>query len=217
MFLVHIANSYSGVGNLNFQYIGSSCHMLYHHRHTPSFGSKLKSIRKQIHHNLSYLVSIKSHRECIYTRKERELNMFLIRHQQERVANTMHIRNDISFRQRQLMSAHLPFTEIEQLIDQVQQPLRIAIHQLQTCTLQFISRFFQHAFQRRNNQSERCTQFVADVREETEFHIIDFFILRHLIFYLLKMKLLTFTFQHPVTRQEKYDNQTDGIQQISPP
>ena len=58
-------------------------------------------------------------RECIYTRKERELNMFLIRHQQERVANTMHIRNDISFRQRQLMSTHLSFTEIEQLIDQM--------------------------------------------------------------------------------------------------
>ena len=130
MFLVHIANSYSGVGNLDFQYIGSSCHMLYHHRHTPSFGSKLKSIRKQIHHNLSYLVSIKSHRECIYTRKERELNVFLIRHQQERVANTMHIRNDISFRQRQLMSTHFSFTEIEQLINQMQQPLCITIHQL---------------------------------------------------------------------------------------
>ena len=92
--------------------------MLYH-RHTSSFRSKLKSIGKQIHHNLPYLVSIKSHRECIYTRKERELNMFLIRHQQERVANTMHIRNDISFRQRQLMSTHLSFTEIEQLIDQM--------------------------------------------------------------------------------------------------
>ena len=58
---------------------------------------------------------------------------------------------------------------------------------------------------------------MADVREETEFHIIDFFILRHLIFYLLKMKLLTFTFQHPVARQEKHDHQTGSIQQISPP
>ena len=217
MFLIHLTNSYSSISNLDLQHIRSSCHMLYHHRPPSSFGSKLKGIGKQIHDNLSHLVSIKSHRECIYPREKRELNMFLIRHQQERVANTMHIRDNISFRQRQLMSAHLPFTEIEQLIDQVQQPLRIAIHQLQTCTLQFIGCFFQHTLQRRNNQCKWCTQFMADVREETEFHIIDFFVLRHLAFYLLKMKLLTFTFQHPVACQKKHDHQTDGIQQIGPP
>ena len=35
-------------------------------------------------------------------------------------------------------------------------------------SLQFIGRFFQHSLQRRNNQGKRCTQFMADVREETD-------------------------------------------------
>lgn len=64
--------------------------------------------------------------------------MFLFRKHQERSTDATHIRHNIPLGQSEMQSCHLILTEIEQLVDQIQQTLRIAVHQLQLA-MQFSS------------------------------------------------------------------------------
>ena len=84
------------------------------------------------------------------------------------------------------MRTHFTFSEIKQLIDQYQQTMCVAIHKLKPHFSRFIiAFFFQHLFQRSNNQSQRSTKFVTDIGKETELHIIYFLILGYFQFYLM--------------------------------
>ena len=77
------------------------------------------------------------------------------------------------------------------------------MHQFQLLLLPFIMGFFHHSFQRRNDQRQRCTQFMAHIGKETEFHLIDFFIPLRFTFHLLYPELIAFTAQHSIAGQKQ--------------
>ena len=156
MLLILITDSDTGIGHLDFQKFLRICQMLQTHGDTTSLRSILESIRQQVHNHFTYLVGIKSHRKTVHYREEGEPNLFPVGHQHERIAYSMDIADNITFRQRQTMPIHLPLSEIQQLVDQHQQTLGIPIHQQQAFAFGSVLSFFEYLFQRRDNQCQRC-------------------------------------------------------------
>ena len=118
--------------------------------------------------------------------------MFLFRKHQERSTYATHIRHNIPLGQSEMQSCHLILTEIEQLVDQIQQTLRIAVHQLQLAMQFFVRNLLHHTFHRRYNQLKRRTQLMADIRKKAEFHLAQLLPLLRIFLYLADSELITF-------------------------
>ena len=215
--LVRIGNADARVRDLYFQHLRFTFYMFQHNGHTPSVGSIFESVRKQVHHYLAYLVRIKSHRKMFHAGKERELYMFLVRHQKERIAYLTYIRNDIVLRQGKLVSAHLSLAEVKQLVDQHQQTLRVPVHQYQHRPSRFVLLLCQQLFQRSDNQGQRSAEFVTYIGKETELHLIDFLVLRRFLLHLTDMELLPLPPQQMPTGKQQCQHKNQDITYVRPP
>ena len=81
----------------------------------------------------------------------------------------------ITFRKIQAESLTLRFTEVKQLVSQVQQPFRILLHYIQVFPRFRIDLFLQYdVFQRTFNQRQRCTYLVGHIRKEINLCMINF-------------------------------------------
>ena len=149
--------------------------------------------------------------------KERELYMFLVRHQKERIAYLTYIRNDIVLRQGKLVSAHLSLAEVKQLVDQHQQTLRVPVHQYQHRPSRFVLLLCQQLFQRSDNQGQRSAEFVTYIGKETELHLIDFLVLRRFLLHLTDMELLPLPPQQMPTGKQQCQHKNQDITYVRPP
>ena len=78
----------------------------------------------------------------------------------------------VSILHAQLHFVVLNLSEIENLIYKAQHSLRIAPYDFQLRTCHLTELFFsEHGVHRAGDERERCTQFVADIGEETQFNL----------------------------------------------
>ena len=89
--------------------------------------------------------------------------------------------------------------EVENLVYQIEQTGSIAMNHLQLSAFTFISFFSDHTNQRRDNQGERCTEFVAHIGEEVEFEFVQLLGLLDTVFLALEFEFYTLLFEHTFT------------------
>ena len=89
--------------------------------------------------------------------------------------------------------------EVENLVYQIEQTGSIAMNHLQLSAFTFISFFSDHIDQRRDNQGERSTEFVAHIGEEVEFEFIQLLGLLDTVFLALEFEFNTLLFEHAFT------------------
>ena len=73
------------------------------------------------------------------------------------------------------------------------------MNHLQLSAFTFISFFSNHIDQRRDNQGERSTEFVAHIGEEVEFEFIQLLGLLDTVFLALEFEFYTLLFEHTFT------------------
>ena len=73
------------------------------------------------------------------------------------------------------------------------------MNHLQLPAFTFISFFPNHINQRRDNQGERCTEFVAHIGEEVEFEFVQLLGLLDTVFLALEFEFYTLLFEHTFT------------------
>lgn len=78
--------------------------------------------------------------------------ILLLRKHQERCANMPYESHYIPFGRSEMQPRHFTLAKIEQLVHEIQQPKRIAMHQRQASQLFVVRHLFHHAFQRRYYQ-----------------------------------------------------------------
>ena len=89
----------------------------------------------------------------------------------ERSTDIVNEAHDVYTRQGKFLLVLVNLAEIENLVYQIEQTGSIAMNHLQLSAFTFISFFSDHTNQRRNNQGERCTEFVAHIGKEVEFEL----------------------------------------------
>jgi len=145
------------------------------HRDRPSGRSEFKGIGDQINEDFVEFVGVKTHDKTVLRGQELQMNAFLFGKEIEGTDHMTDKSNHITlFR----VECHLPgfdLSEIEQLIDQSQQTLCVAVHQLQILPgLWPGSISSEQLAQGVNNEAQRGTKLMRNIGKEPRFDPVKF-------------------------------------------
>ena len=163
-----------------------------------SIWRKLISIAQEVVHDLSYLISIERHLQTRHRRIEGKRYLAVCQ-STERSTDVIHEAHDVYTRQGKFLLVLVYLAEVENLVYQIEQTGSIAMNHLQLPAFTFISFFPDHINQRRDNQGERCTEFVAHIGEEVEFEFIQLLGLLDTVFLALEFEFYALLFEHTLT------------------
>ena len=107
----------------------------------------------------------------------RKIQLLFYRDRTEAIINRGDKLFQISIHQKQFLAFHLQFAEVEQLIYQRQKFLCIPVNGVQLPVDRLVRNLAFQDFQRCNNQCKRGTLLMADIRKESELHLVQFFFL----------------------------------------
>ena len=163
-----------------------------------SIWRKLISITQEVVHDLSYLISIKRHLQTRHRRIEGKRYLAVCQ-STERSTDIVNEAHNVDMRQGKFLLVLVYLAEVENLVYQIEQTGSIAMNHLQLPAFTFISFFSNHIDQRRDNQGERSTEFVAHIGEEVEFEFVQLLGLLDTVFLALEFEFYTLLFQHTFT------------------
>ena len=223
MYLILIADALARVGDLQTEYVLRHAFDFDIFLHIQANGDssairgELIGVAQQVVDDFAHLVNIKFHRQFLDRRDEHQLDLGVAQ-QLERTADTFHIRDRLHLGERQLATLLLYLPEVEDLIDQVQQTLRIAIDQLQLMFLAIVLFVLDHIGKRRDNQSERRAKFMAHIGEEVQLQFVEFPVLSDVLLHLLTFenhllaiqRTLAIQIDCPTSQQQIYHESPDG-------
>ena len=181
MFPIRFGDPHAGVGNLQTHPFRIGLRQP--HDNAPALGRKLHGIRQQVVHDLVHLRRIKSHVGAGHAVVEGQVQLLLAGHVPERIDQPLDKLHDVALREVEPFAVHFKFAEIQQVIHQRQKLRSMAVDGQQLRPERGrIVRTANDAFERQENQRQRGPQFVGDVREEAEFHLVHLLALPHLLF-----------------------------------
>ena len=113
--------------------------------------------------------------EVLFRHLQGELQAFLFGKRSKTHMSLFQYLRYIAFRKIQTESLTFRFTEVKQLISQVQQPFCILLHYIQVFPRFRIDLFLQYnVFQWTFNQRQRCTYLMGHIRKEINLCMVDF-------------------------------------------
>ena len=163
-----------------------------------SIRCKLISITQEVVHDFSYLISIERHLQTRHRRIEGK-RYFAVSQSTERSTDIVNEAHDVYTRQGKFLLVLVNLAEVENLVYQIEQTGSIAMNHLQLSAFTFISFFSDHTNQRRDNQGERSTEFVAHIGEEVELQFVQLLGFLDTVFLALEFEFNTLLFEHTFT------------------
>ena len=140
-------------------------------------GGEFEGIGKQVVEHLIHLVGIVIHEKTFHFRLEGKFYLTACRQVGELPDSLFQKKDHIVHLQPETLALHFQFTEIEQLVYQIEQAARIIVNRFQLLFQLRFARIVDECPQRRKNQGEGSAELMADVREEAELHLVELFAL----------------------------------------
>ena len=152
-------------------------HAFHADRHASAGRGELESIGQEVVHHFVDFVLVVVHIKVVHAAFERKFKPPGFRQIAERFHGVADKAHEIAHRQRKLLALHLQFSEIQQLVDQPEQLLRVLVDDAQTLFQVGIVLLPDERTEGRENQCERRAELVTDVREEAQLHFVQMLLL----------------------------------------
>ena len=138
---------------------------------------EFQGVGNQVVDDLLHHVAVEFHHRIRRLVFQREGDLPFLGRRLESVQQVLRKFPDAAQAELEFFSPHLHFPEIQQMVHQVQQGLRVPVHRFQPAVFPGPFLFLHQALERKDDQAERRPELVGNVREETELHLVQFFLL----------------------------------------